>query len=44
MWPGLGGRCGATDRRRHQADAPDPRWSQELSKLKLLLEQQKTAV
>ena len=27
-----------------EADAPDPRWSQELSKLKLLLEQQKTAV
>ena len=27
-----------------EADAPDPRWSQELSKLKLLLDQQKTAV
>ena len=27
-----------------EADAPDPRWSQELSKLKLLLEQQKTTV
>ena len=27
-----------------EVDAPDPRWSQELSKLKLLLEQQKTAV
>ncbi len=27
-----------------EADAPDPRWSDELSKLKFLLEQQKTAV
>jgi len=27
-----------------EVDAPDPRWSQELSKLKLLLDQQKTAV
>ena len=27
-----------------EVDAPDPRWSQELSKLKLLLEQQKTTV
>ncbi|KKZ13609.1 MAG: RNA-binding protein [Candidatus Synechococcus spongiarum 15L] len=27
-----------------EVDAPDPRWGQELSKLKLLLEQQKTAV
>lgn len=27
-----------------EVDAPDPRWSQELAKLKLLLDQQKTAV